>query len=97
MLKDVGMAVPKKKQDPQIMHTRQCQTNNITSYSSEFSSCYHKNELQFMHACRQGIIACNNNNMRNPAHEIKCREGLHMLLLLNAIIPCLHAFIFVVA
>ena len=30
-----------------------------------------------------------NNNMRNP-HEIKCREGLRMLLLLHAIIPCLH-------
>ena len=31
------------------------------------SSRYHKDELQFMHLCRQGIIACNNNNMRNPS------------------------------
>ena len=37
MLEDVGMVVPKfKKQDQQIMHTRQCQTNNITLRNSEF-------------------------------------------------------------
>ena len=36
MLEDVGMVVPKsKKQDQQIMHTRQCQTNNIIVRSSE--------------------------------------------------------------
>ena len=37
MMKDVGMVVPKlEKQDQQMIHTRQCQTNNITLYSSEF-------------------------------------------------------------
>ena len=47
------------------MDTRQCQTNNI-QFGVQ-SSCYHKNELQFMYACRQETIACNNNNMRNPS------------------------------
>ena len=31
--------------------------------------CMHKDELQFMHVCRKGIIACNNNNMRNPMKQ----------------------------
>ena len=37
---------------------------------------------------RGGIRACNNNNMRNP----RCREGLHVLLLLHALISCLAAY-----
>ena len=43
-----------------------------------------------IYAARQGMRACNNNNMRNP---IISREGLRMLLLLHALIPCLAAYI----
>ena len=34
--------------------------------------------------------ACNNNNMRNPI--TRCRDGLRMLLLLHALIPCLATY-----
>ena len=46
----------------------------------------------YMYAARQGMRACNNTNMRNPIVK-RCREGLHMLLLLHALIPCVAAYI----
>ena len=44
------------------------------------------------YAARQWMIACNNNNMRNPIIEDVGR-GLRMLLLLYAIIHCLAAYV----
>ena len=41
-----------------------------------------------IYAARQGMRACNNNNMRNPSY-ISFIMGLRMLLLLHALIPCL--------
>ena len=44
-----------------------------------------------IYAARQGMRACNNNNMRNPPTSFIM--GLRMLVLLHALIPSLAAYI----
>ena len=48
----------------------------------------HKDRLTMQHIVWSSEFTLPQRNEKN--HEIKCREGLRMLLLLYAIIPCLH-------
>ena len=78
MLKAVGMVVPKIKE-----------TRLYIRYivrSSEFTL---PQKWIMIHVCRQGIIACNNNNMRNPS----LRRVTHVVIVACAIIPCLSLFL----
>ena len=51
-----------------------------------------RQEMRAVYAARQGMRACNNNNMHNPPY-ISFIMGLGMLLLLHALIPCRAAYI----
>ena len=71
------------------MHIRQCQTNNITLYALKFR-VHATTKMNYV--CVQNRYYClQNNNMRSPS--LHYFVGLRMLLLLHAIIPCLHALV----
>ena len=63
----------------------------MTVLKSRKTSAVYIGDEGSIYAARQGMRACNNNNMRNtPTSFIM---ALHMLVLLHALIPCLAAYI----
>ena len=58
MLKDVGMTVPKSRETSAI--------SNNTGDEGSINICSKTGDEGSIYAARQGMRACNNNNMRNP-------------------------------
>ena len=58
MLKDVGMTVPKSRETSEVYSN--------TGDEGSIIICSKTGDEGCIYATRQGMRACNNNNMRNP-------------------------------
>ena len=71
--------------------------------SRETSICSKTGDEGNIYAARQGMRACNNNNMRNPIPKSRCRDGVTHVIIVAcphplscciyiSLIPCLAAY-----